>query len=125
MALVVLLGAVGCVLRWGIEEGVERWVLKFRPFATMLVNLLGCAIAGWFFARSHTSWSSHASTINRDALTGFCGGFTTFSSALAIPTLLYTDGHRMRAVLLIVGTALGAVGSFWLGQRLGGGALTS
>lgn len=49
------------------------------PMGTFLVNVVGCFLFGLFFGmleRSHLMTSSE----NALLITGFCGGFTTFSS---------------------------------------------
>lgn len=124
----VLAGVAGCLLRWLIEEVVERRDLSHRPVATMAVNAVGCFLAGTFVfgalhatggPATHGAVTYGTSGLRRAApflLTGFCGGFTTFSSAIAIPYLHATDGHRRLGVALLVTTPLLCAVGYWLGE---------
>ncbi|MGO0577932.1 FluC/FEX family fluoride channel [Ornithinimicrobium panacihumi] len=69
-------GAVGAMLRWGLELTLpltDGW-----PWATLVANVLGSALLAWLVVhddrRRHPRWV-------RPALgTGLLGGFTTFST---------------------------------------------
>ncbi len=120
--LIVVAGTIGCVARWSIEEVVERRVLRHRAYATMVVNILGATITGfviYFGTHSLTNVSQFVTFQERTqpiVLTGFCGGFTTFSSALAIPYLDWRRGARVRAVVLIAATPLLCVVGYLVGE---------
>jgi CrcB protein len=134
LILIVLFGTVGCLARWAVEEVIERRVLSHRPYATMAVNVLGALIAGFvvFASASVTSLvPTHHSTAfatlygsrwmatwSPELLTGFCGGFTTFSSAIAIPYLDWRHGQRARAAVLILATPALCILGYWLGELL-------
>lgn len=135
--LIVIFGAVGCSARWAIEEVIERRVLSHRPYATLAVNATGALIAGFVvfaslsvtatapwhgsLAAAVVSPSYGSATMARWSpylLTGFCGGFTTFSSAIAIP---YLDGHHgqlRRAGFLILAAPLLSIVGYWVGELL-------
>lgn len=74
LAWVALGGAVGSVLRYGCSRALN--VAAF-PFGTMLVNVLGCLAIGllWGVFTRHTN-----EQLRLLLVTGFCGGFTTFST---------------------------------------------
>jgi fluoride ion exporter CrcB/FEX len=139
MFFIVLAGTGGCCARWGIEEIVERRVLSHRPFATMFINAFGCLIAGFvafgayhFINNVHTDIGSGPFVLQPTPsygakwlltatpylLTGFCGGFTTFSSALAIPYLDWSRGNRARAASLLMLTPVLCVLGYWIGELL-------
>ena len=67
---VFLGGAIGSTSRWLVGEVISNGV-----FVVLMVNVLGTALAGWFGFR-------HESSSNQKLfwITGFAGGFTTFSS---------------------------------------------
>ena len=135
MALIVMMGTLGCLARWSIEEVVERRVLSHRPYATMMVNALGALITGFVVYASYHGVVQSISTSSPDGLwtvnhvgsrwfasaspwllTGFCGGFTTFSSAIAIPYLDWRGGRRYRAAILIGATPMLCLLGFWVGE---------
>lgn len=112
---VTLAGAAGCLLRYVMEFAVRRHHPVRRPWATVAANVLGCAIAGWAAYRFVNVSDARTRTI---VLTGLCGGLTTFSSALAIPALLYHEHRRLRAATLVVTTPLLCAVAFVGGMAL-------
>lgn len=66
-------GALGSVLRFGIQK---MFNLNF-PYGTFAVNVVGCFLAGCFLAQFNRGISA---TLFLFLMTGFCGGFTTFSA---------------------------------------------
>jgi fluoride exporter len=66
-------GALGSVLRFG----VQKWLNLNFPFGTLTVNLLGCFIAGCLLALLFKGLNEQLVLF---LMTGFCGGFTTFSA---------------------------------------------
>ncbi len=119
---IVIAGAAGCVVRWLIESVTARRNENYRAFATMGVNALGTAVVGYvIYVATHSTWSlAHQEDFARHGeailLTGFCGGFTTFSSALAFPYLDWQRGARMRAGILLGATPLLCVAGMLLGE---------
>jgi CrcB protein len=113
--LVSLAGAVGCVIRYVFEYLVRRNHPTSRPWATVLANALGTGIAGYAAYRLIGNGDVQIRTI---ILTGFCGGLTTFSSALAVPVILQREHHWGYAAALITTTPLLCSGMFVLGMSL-------
>ena len=76
--LVALGGAIGAVSRYGLGSYFIKSSSTF-PWATWCINLLGCFLAGVFFA-----FSQQYPTLQNNArlflMVGILGGFTTFSS---------------------------------------------
>lgn len=71
--LVGLGGGIGSILRYLLQR-----TLNFSfPYGTLLVNILGCLLIGLLWGL----FTKHIDEQRRLLLvTGFCGGFTTFSS---------------------------------------------
>lgn len=74
LAWVALGGAVGSLLRYGCSRALNVGAF---PYGTMLVNVLGCLAIGllWGLFTRHTNEGLRLLLV-----TGFCGGFTTFST---------------------------------------------
>ena len=72
-------GAFGSMLRYGISLFFARWNPAGFPWATLLANLNGCFLIGLFmaYATKEPNWDSNMRLL---AITGFCGGYTTFST---------------------------------------------
>jgi len=115
LLLVSLAGAVGCVVRYLFEYLVRRNHPTSRPWATVAANALGTGIAG--FAAYHLVALGDAD-LRTIVLTGFCGGLTTFSSALAVPVILQREHHWGYAAALITTTPLLCSGMFVVGMSL-------
>ncbi len=75
LLLVGLGGAAGSILRYAVQRQLN---LFYFPFGTLAVNIGGCFIIGLLWAYFTKG------TINETGrlllITGFCGGFTTFSA---------------------------------------------
>jgi CrcB protein len=100
MKFILLVGAggfVGSVARYLLSDAVQSKLLTSFPFGTMTVNLLGCFIIGIIYALSETA--NLAPEYRILIATGFCGGFTTFSSFSFESLTLLQDNQYLYAVL--------------------------
>lgn len=101
-ALVFLGGGLGSVLRFSIG----RWATGAgwaATWGTLLANVLACALLGYLvaeFQRAGDPW--HWRLL---LATGFCGGFSTFSTFSLEAVALLQDG-RAAAAALYVGLSL-------------------
>lgn len=69
-------GAVGAVLRYLITENIPK---SYFPWGTFFINILGCFLIGILYALlEHGVVLTPA--VRLFLMTGFCGGFTTFSA---------------------------------------------
>lgn len=72
-------GAIGSVLRYLTTVVVNKYWSNHFPLATFIANVLGCFLVGLLIgileknnlANSNLKWF---------LITGFCGGYTTFST---------------------------------------------
>lgn len=106
MLLISVCGAVGALCRYGIEEIVELRRYAWRPYATMLVNAMGCFLAVLISRSIDVHPFGTFENWHWFFVTGFCGGFTTFSSALALPLFEWRRGERTRSLVVLAGTPL-------------------
>ena len=81
--LVGLGGAFGSITRYLVGNATMRWAEPHNavgfPWGTLLVNILGCAAIG-VLAVLIERLTSLNSELRLLLITGFLGGFTTFSS---------------------------------------------
>lgn len=77
------------------------------PFGTFAVNILGCLILGFLSGINWTGgWMSPS--VKLILTTGFCGGFTTFSTFMNESTALMRDGNYLYLALYLgLSVALG------------------
>ncbi len=111
--LLALGGALGTLARYGLS----LWAMPISqalPCGTLLVNILGSLVIGFFGTLTLADGKYPVSEpVRLFVMVGVCGGFTTFS-AFSLQTLdLLRSGAWMRAalnVLLSVGLCICAVG---------------
>lgn len=116
--VVALGGGIGACLRYliGLIPLKEPFVF---PVKTLVINLLGCFVIG-LVASLAVKNSSLSSKLVLFIKTGFCGGFTTFSTfALETETLIKT-GQSGPAVLYIALSVVAGVGLAFAGQVIVG-----
>jgi CrcB protein len=105
-------GATGSVLRYA----VSLWMLRAGngfPLGTLAVNVIGSFLIG---VLARVFLSVDQDYVLRLALTtGFCGGFTTFSTFSAETLTLLQEGRAGRAAAYVVITLVLGVAATWLG----------
>ncbi len=110
--LVFIGGGIGSICRHLISVSLTPLDHSSFPFATFIANLLGCLIIGLLVGKVNLS-----SKMNLLLVTGFCGGFTTFSTFSKESLLLFEHHQPMLAITyilssIIIGTILVWIGYF-------------
>ncbi len=74
-------GGLGSVARYAISLAIKRanWVSQF-PWATVIANALACLLFAYIFKYLSIQKPEANSWMRLLLLTGFCGGFSTFST---------------------------------------------
>ena len=114
VAAVAAGGAIGATGRWFVAWAMDATTGEQQPgswpWATLLVNIVGCVLIGFAarrIERDTTTWAF--------AVTGVLGGFTTFS-AFSLDALFLIERGRMAAAALYVGgSVILCVLGLWLG----------
>jgi len=117
--LVAFGGSLGAICRYVLSRVIEQRTASRLPLGTMLVNIIGSFTIGLFTTAVVIDFNSaNAATMSWVRLllvTGFCGGFTTFSTAAVEATRLARDGHLALALSSVFGTLLCSLGAVVLG----------
>lgn len=116
LAVVAAGGALGAVARYGLGVAWPAAPGGF-PWATLLVNLAGCAALGVVVELLAGLTAPHR--LARPFLgTGLLGGFTTFSTYALETRQLLAAGRPALAAAYVVGTLVGALAAVW-GSMMG------
>lgn len=113
------LGAVlGANLRYIVASwAATRWDSGF-PYGTFLINVSGAFVIGLFLAAAATR-TGVSPLLRLFFVTGFLGGYTTFSSYAWEALALGSDGAWTRFALYVLGSNMLGLAGVWLGSRLG------
>ena len=116
-------GAIGAVLRYLVSVAAERAAPAGIPAGTLVVNVLGCLVAGYVVGLELQRADAVAPGMRLFLVVGICGGFTTFS-AFGLETVgLIRVEQFPRAALNVVSHLVAGVAAVWAGiaaSRLGG-----
>ena len=113
-------GAIGSMSRFGLGLAMLRLSGPRFPWGTLLINVLGSFIIGYFGALAGADGRLPVpEEIRVFVLVGFCGGFTTFSSFSLQTFILFRSGEALLGGLYIVGSVALCLAVVWLGVILG------
>ena len=109
--LIVSIGSFfGGGMRYWISKMVQSCSLIAFPFGTMTVNVLGCLIIGFLSGLNWNGGGWRSPSTKLLLTTGFCGGFTTFSTFMNEGSALMKDEHYTYMMLYLFGSlALGLI----------------
>jgi CrcB protein len=118
---IALGSALGGVARYAMTTFLNERANVAFPVGTLAVNVLGCLLIGIFvqLLAGRTSPMTHALLA-----TGFCGGFTTFSTFSFESVYLIQQGLWQRGLGYVLLSVVGGLGAFWVGAALVRGAAT-
>ena len=111
--LVALGGAAGALARWGLSEGMDRWLGANAPWGTWTANLVGCFCIGLAIPVL-----AEADPRRAFLVVGFLGAFTTFSTYSAETLELWEAGRAGLAVANAAGSVVLGLGACALGLWL-------
>jgi len=103
---ILLVGAgsfLGGIVRYLISLFMKGIGAVALPWATFIANILGCLLIGILWATFNRTPNAQ---LNLLVVTGFCGGFTTFSTFSRESLVLLQSGNY----LLFATYAIGSIG---------------
>ena len=118
--LIVSIGSFfGGGMRYWVSKMVQSCTVIAFPFGTMAVNVAGCLIIGFLSGLNwrEGGWMSPSAKLL--LTTGFCGGFTTFSTFSSDVVRMLKSGDYTAAGLCIALNFAACVCCILLGAALG------
>lgn len=114
-------GTLGCWARYAMTNLVQAIYGRDFPYATLSINVLGSFLMGFLFIETLERLTI-SPQLRIGILTGFLGGFTTFST-FAMETLLLAERGEAAKGLLYAGLSLvfgflGAFGGAYIARNL-------
>ena len=115
--LVGLGGALGSMARFWLSGVVASRVGETFPWGTLVINVAGSFVIGFFSTLTGPEGRVFASSETRQfVMIGLCGGFTTFS-AFSLQTLnLAREGQWLQAGGNVAGSVVACLVAVWLGH---------
>ena len=111
-ALVFIGGAIGTGLRDGLGQWMRSKQTSSFPYATLVVNVLGCFLIGLCMP-----WSDEP-TFRLLVMAGFLGGLTTFSTWVWECTHFYKERKYRLLISYTIASYGFGIGAVWVGQWL-------
>lgn len=115
--LVGLGGGIGSILRFLTSLLTDRYNTGSFPFATFTVNIVGCFLMGLFLGAIAANFQG-SQNLKLLLLTGFCGGYTTFSAFASENFSLFQNHNPAMALIYIASSILTGLFALWIGMAL-------
>jgi len=108
LVLVGIGGFLGSVARYITQQSVGKFMPVIFPYGTLTVNIAGSLMIGIIYGLMDRS-NLMSAEWRIFLATGFCGGFTTFSSFSYETLTLLRDGEYMFAGLYVGGSVIASL----------------
>lgn len=107
-------GGLGSLCRFGLGEWLNR--SEAYPWGTLLANGLSCIILGILVGLA--SKQSLSGELRLLLITGFCGGFSTFSTFSNELLQMLRQANYLAAGSYLLGSIVFGLLAIWLGLRI-------
>jgi len=121
---VALGSAVGGASRYALSMFIQQRASSTFPIGTLIVNVTGSLVLG-FVLRYALGSPSVSAEVRALLTTGFCGGYTTFSTFSYDAMTLIEDGDYRRAAIYIGASVLVSLVAIFLGIAVAGQLLAA
>ncbi len=115
--IVGLGGASGSMLRYAVQKIFQVQTAAAFPTGTLLVNIAGCFLIGilWSLVSRSLTWNDEMKLL---LMTGFCGGFTTFSAFTLEGIGLLKENKTALFFIYLTASVVGGLMATFIGIRI-------
>ena len=117
-------GAVGTAARYLLTLAVQERAGGGFPIATLLINISGSILLG-FLMKYGLEGSAASPEVRLMLTTGFCGGFTTFSTFSYETARMLEGGEWQRGLVYIMASVVVCLAGTFVGFALARMLLTA
>jgi CrcB protein len=114
---IAIAGGTGTLLRYLLGRATVNLGMTALPFGTLMVNVVGCFLMGYLSLTIIEKWQ-FSKEIQVVMLTGFLGGFTTFSAFSLEIMAFFESGYELKAALYLILTITACITMCMLGLLL-------
>ena len=111
-------GALGAISRMLISNYINRNFSLTFPIGILTINILGSFIIGLIMGGMYLKVNSGDIKFLPFLITGFLGGFTTFSSFSLETLYLFQEGRVTQAISYVALTMIGCLVGVYIGAVL-------
>jgi CrcB protein len=108
LLLIAIGGAFGSVLRYLTSTFVSKQLGSNFPFSTLSVNLIGAFLVGLIIEFTALKFSA-SENLRYFLITGFLGGFTTFSAFSLESALMWNRSDYLSLAIYIFASVIGTI----------------
>src|SRR5204863_4616104 len=115
--IVGLGGAAGSMVRYAVQKILQAQAGAAFPTGTLLVNIAGCFLIGilWSLVSRSLTWNEELKLL---LMTGFCGGFTTFSAFTLEGIGLLKENKAALFLIYFTASVVGGLVATFIGIRI-------
>ncbi|MCH2113835.1 MAG: fluoride efflux transporter CrcB [Pirellulales bacterium] len=112
-------GAAGALSRHGVNKFCARVLGSKFAFGTLVVNVLGCFLLGFFYALRQTESTPWSDSTDLGLRTGFLGALTTFSTFGLDATLHFQAAEHSLGIVYIACNLVLGLAAVYAGMLAG------
>lgn len=117
IAAIGLGGAIGAIMRHGVNVASMKFFGDGFPWGTLSVNVLGSFVMGVLIAIFAHYWQP-SPALRVFLVTGLLGAFTTFSTFSLDASVLYERGALAPAAFYVMGSVVLSIGALFMGLMI-------